>query len=638
MLRPRLSCALVLVASVAGAGVGAAAGSSSPAPRSAPEAFTVGRMLLLEGDFSGALDLLQRAVEAAPRDPYPRLELANLALRMGRVDEAAHQARQALALGPDDPDVLQTAAGDLLVLADGDPTLLAEARGALETLLVLRPEDPDALQGLARLYLEQGDSRHGEEMLRRLAAAVPDSRPVANQLLRLMLQRGEKADATALLRDQVARDPGDLEQRLSLADLLSDGGDHAGAVAILRSASGDQAGEPDVQRRLAFELYRTGDVAGATALVDKLLAAGPDARLRLFRALLLEDQGKDDEALVELEKLHGELPGDPEVGLSLARMLARGDKRDEARALLQELLATLDGGGPERRGIADRVRLELAQLFAEEERWAEVLPLLDRVDGSESTTRAAATLLRVDALVGEGHKEEALAQLVPSAGLVPNTLAAKRAEVLLALGRDEEAASELAKLPTGPEGKERAAEVYQRAGRHAQAIPLLLELLAADPTSAQLRFRLGAAYERTGKIPEAVAAFQELLRQTPDNSMALNYLGYMWAEKGQNLPEALRMIRRALELEPDNAAYVDSLGWVYFRMGDFPQALEQLERAARLLPGDGTVQEHLGDALRAVGKIPEARAAYQRALSLGDTDAAQVQRKLEEVERTVPRQ
>jgi tetratricopeptide (TPR) repeat protein len=260
------------------------------------------------------------------------------------------------------------------------------------------------------------------------------------------------------------------------------------------------------------------------------------------------------------------------------------------------------------------------------------------VASSTGSTRAAATLLRVEALVGLGRKEEALALLGPTAGLAPAALAAKRAEVLLTLGRDQDAAAELAKLPSGSEGKDRAAEVYQRSGHHAQAIPLLLELLQADPSSADLRFRLGAAYERTGKVPEAVTVFRELLASAPDYSMALNYLGYMWAEKGENLPEALQLVRRAVELDPDNAAYIDSLGWVYFRMGDFGLAVEQLERAARLLPGDGTVQEHLGDALRAAGKMPEARVAYRRALALGDTDASQVRRKLEEVERDLPRQ
>jgi tetratricopeptide (TPR) repeat protein len=611
--------------------------AAAPKPASAAEAFVVGRMLALEGDVTAALDLLRQAVEAAPRDPYPRLELAGLDLRLGRADEAAREARKALALAPTDPDVLRAGAEDLLALSDGSPELLAEARAALEKLLALRPDDPDTLQTLSRLYLNLGEPLRAEEMLRRLAAAVPDARPVTNQLLHLMLQRGEKADAAALMREQLARDPELLEVRIGLSDLLSDTGDHAGAVEVLRAAPGGQATHADVLRRLGFELYRTGDLAGARALVESLLAAGPDPRLRLFRALLLEEQGKDPEALAELQKLHDELPGDPEVGLSLARVLARGDRREEARALLQGLLASLEAGGAERRTVADRARLELAQLLAEEERWDEVLPLLDEVSPSESGMRAAVTLLRVDALVGGGRKEEALARLVPAAGLPAATLAAKRAEVLLSLGRDDEAGRELAKLPAGAEGKEQAAEVYQRSGHHAQAIPLLLELLAADPESVELRFRLGAAYERSGHQPEAVAAFRQLLSKSPDYPMALNYLGYMWAEKSENLAEALTMVRRALELDPDNAAYIDSLGWIYFRMGDFPHAVEQLERAARLLPGDGTVQEHLGDALRALGKIPEARTAYERALELGDTDSSQVRRKLEEVEQGLPK-
>ena len=631
--------ALLIAASATLASLVAATAAPAAAPADSPtEAFVVGRMLLLEGDFAGALDLLQRVVEASPRDPYARLELAGVALRMGRADEAARQARQAIAMAPADPDVLRSGAEALLALAGDDPQVLTEARDALEKLLLLRPDDPDALQALSRIYLSGGDTRHAEEMLRRLAAAVPDARQVTSQLLHLMLQRGGKADAAALLRDLVARDPEALEQRLGLADLLSDLGDHAGAVAALRAAPGEQGKEADVQRRLAFELYRSGDVAAAKALVDAQLAAAPDPRLRLFRALLLEEQGKDEEALHELETLHGELPADPEVGLALARMLARGDKRDEARTLLEELLGMLEGSAGERRNVADRARLELAQLLAQDERWDDVLAQLAKVQGGAEGTAAAAALLRSDALVAQGHKEEALAQLVPASGLPPSALAAKRAEILLGLGREGEAAAELAKLPQGLEGKGQAAEVYQRAGHHAEAIPLLVDLLAADPESIELRFRLGAAYERSGKVAEATTTFQDLLRRAPDNSMALNYLGYMWAEKGQNLPEALRMIRRALELDPGNAAYIDSLGWVYFRLGELTQAVEELEKAARLLPADGTVQEHLGDALRAAGKSAEARTAYRRALALGDTDSAQVQRKLDEVERDLPRQ
>src|ERR1044072_5889188 len=91
-----LSATLALLAT-------AARSWAAPVPDSPAEAFAVGRMLGLEGDFAGALDLLHRVVEASPRDAYARLELANLTLRMGRADEAARQARQAMARAAPQP-------------------------------------------------------------------------------------------------------------------------------------------------------------------------------------------------------------------------------------------------------------------------------------------------------------------------------------------------------------------------------------------------------------------------------------------------------------------------------------------------------------------------------------------------------
>ena len=49
---------------------------------------------------------------------------------------------------------------------------------------------------------------------------------------------------------------------------------------------------------------------------------------------------------------------------------------------------------------------------------------------------------------------------------------------------------------------------------------------------------------------------------SPDFSEAMNYLGYMWAERGVNLSRAKELIDKAVKLEPKNAAYPDSLAWV----------------------------------------------------------------------------
>ena len=55
----------------------------------------------------------------------------------------------------------------------------------------------------------------------------------------------------------------------------------------------------------------------------------------------------------------------------------------------------------------------------------------------------------------------------------------------------------------------------------------------------------------------------------PKNAQALNYLGYTYAESGQNLDEAESLIKRALTVEPEDGFYVDSLGWVYYQKGEY---------------------------------------------------------------------
>ena len=149
---------------------------------------------------------------------------------------------------------------------------------------------------------------------------------------------------------------------------------------------------------------------------------------------------------------------------------------------------------------------------------------------------------------------------------------------------------------------------------------MLERLIERQADSQQALFLLGAAHERSGEHAKAVSAFERLLAVAPDHAPTLNYLGYMWAEVGENLTEAVSLILRAVALDPDNGAFVDSLGWAYFQLGRYEEARGHLEWAARLVPGDATILEHLGDLYLALKDVERARASYQQALDLGDDD------------------
>jgi tetratricopeptide (TPR) repeat protein len=128
-------------------------------------------------------------------------------------------------------------------------------------------------------------------------------------------------------------------------------------------------------------------------------------------------------------------------------------------------------------------------------------------------------------------------------------------------------------------------------------------------------FQFGAAYERSGGFAEAERQFRVCLEKKPDFAEALNYLGYMWAERGLNLEEARTMIQKAVEQEPKNAAYLDSLGWVLFKLKRTDEALKYLLQAVENAEKpDPTLLDHLGDIYAALGRAEEARSAWRKAL------------------------
>ena len=116
----------------------------------------------------------------------------------------------------------------------------------------------------------------------------------------------------------------------------------------------------------------------------------------------------------------------------------------------------------------------------------------------------------------------------------------------------------------------------------------------------------------------------------PKHAEAYNYVGYMYAERGQNLDEAIELINKALALEPDNGYFIDSLGWAFYQQGRFPDALRELKRAVDKAKEDPVIFEHLGDAYLKNGYDEDAVTAWEKALQL-DPAADGVKKKLDDL-------
>src|SRR6185295_20159208 len=121
------------------------------------------------------------------------------------------------------------------------------------------------------------------------------------------------------------------------------------------------------------------------------------------------------------------------------------------------------------------------------------------------------------------------------------------------------------------------------------------EALGRSPKDPRLLIARAGVDERRGEWRRAMASAEKLLLADRRNVEALNFLGFVAADHGDDLPRALRRLQAAAILNPGTGAIIDSLGWAYLRAGDLPRAGLFLEQARRLEPGDAEILEHLGD-------------------------------------------
>jgi tetratricopeptide (TPR) repeat protein len=169
---------------------------------------------------------------------------------------------------------------------------------------------------------------------------------------------------------------------------------------------------------------------------------------------------------------------------------------------------------------------------------------------------------------------------------------------------------------------------YSQAVKHYTSAELIAKTSETNRLNETLYFQIGAAHERNKDFATAEKYFRQALALAPDFAEALNYLGYMWAERGENLVEAQTMIEKALKLEPDNGAFLDSMAWVLYQQGKVKEALPWMEKALQhTREPDPTLYDHLGDVYWKLGKTEQARDAWRKSLELEKNPA--VQRKLD---------
>ena len=173
------------------------------------------------------------------------------------------------------------------------------------------------------------------------------------------------------------------------------------------------------------------------------------------------------------------------------------------------------------------------------------------------------------------------------------------------------------------------AQVYYRKKEFPKAEKTYEFILSTSPSDHEAHFMLGSVFEEQGKRSQAINEFKDAIKYNPEYHLALNSLGYLYAEESIRLKEAEEMIKKALVFEPNNGAYIDSLGWVYYKQAKYEQAVQELERAIQFFP-DPIIYEHLADAYLKQDNLIKARENWQKSLEIDSKENLRVKEKLEQ--------
>jgi tetratricopeptide (TPR) repeat protein len=588
------------------------------------------RSAVSDGRYREALDLYRHVIEQLPGDPVVRYEYAQLLKDLNVADEAARQAREAVRLDPSLPEARRLLGAIELAAAGSDTARMDKAIEELRQARKLAPEDVGTTAALARALIGRGRSGEASSLL----DEIPEAR-VQPVLMRLSAEALGKSsryrEAEVLYRQLLEIEPGDRETQAALVDLYEDQDRLDEAIALMQEMSRRDPENGAITERITLDYARAGRFGEAEKRAREQASRTPENRpIRRLLASVLFEKGDvlgGEKILQDLLKAD---PEDDAVRRSLAGEFLRERRFAEAKPLLEE---SLRRAGNDPKNAADRQwgEVELGFLYYLQKDYAAARKILEPAASAPAPNPRAVRILLLIARDTEDFAYGlARARAAASADKDNAEWIASAAEFQFRSGDRKAAAEALDRLAASsePDRALAAADAYARVKEYTPATRVAREAVKRFPENADARFRLGSSLERAGSYADAEKVFLELLNVRPNDAAAQNYLGYMWADRGENLEKAHELLEKAVGREPRNGAYLDSLGWVYFRLGKLDAAQANLAEAHRREPDDPTIEEHLGDLSERQGNVARAVSHWERALSLKPDEPNKVKQKL----------
>ena len=664
--RPKVTNILSLLLLAAGI---ARCGQTAPAPaQNADRAaayyhFSLGHLYAeLAGAYGNKGDYLNKAIEnyrlalkADPGATFLADELSDLYIQAGQTRTAVLEAEEAIRQNPDDLTARRIL-GRIYTRMIGDPQqrkinedMVKRAIEQYRKVGEKEPSDLDTWLMLGRLYKVAQNSVDAEKAYRKALELDPNNEDAMTGLAMVYADLGDNKSASEMLRKVADKNPG-MRTLTALAGTYEQMREYALAAESLKKALEFSPGSnPELKRALAQNLMLAEQYDEALKVYQELLAEDPKDAQSQLRVSQIYRQKHDFAKAREASRKALEIdPENLEVRFNDVNLFEAEGKTAEAITLLKDMLGSTRKQSYNAGEKANRVALleRMGVMYRSNEQPREAVAAFREIGELDATLgpRVAAQVIETYRAAKEYAKAEREADEAAKKHPDDRTLRMVRASVLAETGKPAQAVEELKTLLDGKSDREiqlSIAQAHEKARNYAEmakALDAAEKLSESKDEKETVLFMRGAMYEKLKQYDAAETEFRKVLALNPGNASALNYLGYMLADRNVRLSEAQQLIQKALDRDPNNGAYLDSLGWVYYRMGKLEEAEQTLRRALERFPRDPTIHDHLGDVCFRQGRLKEAIVQWQNSLkewesaSAAENDPAEVakiQKKLE---------
>ena len=507
----------------------------------------------------------------------------------------------------------------------------------LEHCLTIDPTSGAAYYELSQYYLMLGQTPKGVEALEKAVRYAPDNYWYGQGLANLYLQQGEEGKALELIEQMAARFPARIELLYTLETLYARSENYDRVIEVLNTLE-QKRGKSEALTMEKYRIYRQmSDEKKAFGELEGLIKEYPnELRYQVVLGDAYLQTGKLEKAYDIYQDVLKKEPDNASALYALASYYEVTDKKELYEQTLDSLLLSKTVEDDVKTNVMRRLIVQMEQ---EERDSTQIIRRFERIM-EQDTENADLTMLYAKYLMAKHMEQEAkpvrrrLLQIDPanSGGRM----------ILLQDAANEENYEEIIDLcEAGVEASPDALEfyyylsiAYAHEQRHDDVISICKRALEhVDENSTKevvsdFYSMLGDAYHTQGYLTEAYQAYENAIESYAGNIGALNNYAYYLSLEKRDLDKAEEMSYKTVKAEPDNGTYLDTYAWILFVKGNYTQAKLYIDMAMKAEGAKSAdVVEHCGDIYYKSGDAAAALDYWKQALELG-SDSAKLKQKI----------